>query len=113
MAFDLRDLSEIAALANGKRSLAYDTTDSLTAVLATGYFNAASGVFVHGDRLDIVAAGERCLAVVAVSTARGVNVISPIGPGGHHIPATWTGTEAEYTALGVNATDRTFYVTVD
>lgn len=113
MAYDHLGLSPIAVLNSGRRMLAYDTADSLTTVLTAGYFNAGVSAFVRGDRIDIVAAGERALAVVAVSTSTGVVVVSSSGPGVHHIPSFWTGTLAEYQALGVNDADRTFYAIVE
>jgi polygalacturonase len=75
MSFDLRGLSEIQALGNGKRFLAYDSADSITSVLTAGYFDIAYPHMGPGDRLDIVAAGERASAYVAVATSRGIAVI--------------------------------------
>ena len=69
MSFDLNGLSEVRALNFGRRYHAYDTTDTLSAVLADGYFDAGWYRLGARDRLDIEfvrigSAGAKAMAVV-------------------------------------------------
>lgn len=76
MAFDIDGFSEVRALGRNRRYLAYDTTDTLSAVLADGYFNAGWYRLGAKDRLDIEASDGRIMATVSAAGAGGVTVAS-------------------------------------
>lgn len=89
MSFDLNGLSEVRALNFGRRYHAYDTTDTLSAVLAAGYFDAGWYRLGARDRLDIEASDGRIMAVVSAASSGGVTItastdVTPanaLGPG--------------------------------
>ena len=90
MSFDLNGLSEVRALNFGRRYHAYDTTDTLSAVLTAGYFDAGWYRLGARDRLDIDASDGRIMAVVSAASAACVTITASTDV----IPANALGTDS-------------------
>lgn len=74
MAFDFGNLSDVAAVNQGRLVASYITSDSLATVMAAGYFNAVVDKLGVGDVIMVNAAGTPWTLAVTANSGSAITV---------------------------------------